>query len=339
LRLELLMMFRVLLPLFLLMVPTMSEAQLTPPPEGRWAIVIHGGAGSIMTRKNLSKQDDTAVRIALTGALAVGSEILEKGGTALDAVEAAVRVLEDDPLFNAGKGAVLTHDGTISLDAAIMDGKNRAAGAVAGTSKARNPISAARKVMEDGRHVLISGVGADRFVEEQGLPTETQDYFETPARRKQLEELQSGKISARQADEKYGTVGAVALDSEGHVAAATSTGGIVDKRWGRIGDSPLIGAGTYADDRGCAVSATGTGETFIRVGVAHEICARVRISGEKIVPAASAVMAEVKALGGSGGVIVLTPDGQIGWSFNTPGMYRAGKDSTGRERVAIYDDE
>jgi L-asparaginase / beta-aspartyl-peptidase len=333
------MMIRALLAVCLLSVPAISHAQLTPPPDGRWAIVIHGGAGPKLTRKTLSRQDDIAVRIALTGAIAAGSEILEKGGTALDAVEAAVRMLEDDPLFNAGKGAVLTHDGTISLDAAIMDGKTRSAGAIAGTSKARNPVTAARKVMEDGRHVLISGTGADRFVEEQGLQTETQDYFETPARRKQLDDLQSGATTARDADEKYGTVGAVALDSEGHVAAATSTGGIVDKRWGRIGDSPLIGAGTYADDRGCAVSATGTGETFIRAGVAHEICARVRLSGEKIVPAASAVMAEVKALGGSGGVIVLTPDGQIGWSFNTAGMYRAGKDSTGRERIAIYEDE
>jgi L-asparaginase / beta-aspartyl-peptidase len=329
-----------LIPLTLLAMPQTALAQLAPPPPGRWAIVIHGGAGPGLTRKLLNKQKDIAVRIALKGAMEAGAAILDTGGTALDAAEAAVRFLEDDPLFNAGKGAVLTYDGSVSLDAAIMDGKTRAAGSIVGTSIAKNPITAARKVMEDGRHVMLSGAGADRFVEEKGLEAADQEYFETPERRKQLDEfLAAEKMSAIIPEHKFGTVGAVALDSEGHVAAATSTGGITGKRWGRIGDAPVIGAGTYADDRACAISATGQGEYFIRVGVAHEICARVRLSGEKIVPAASAVMAEVKALGGSGGVILLTPDGQIGWSFNTAGMYRAGKDSSGRERIAIYEDE
>ncbi len=313
-------------------------AAIDPPPAPKWAIVIHGGAGQL-TKAKTPKAKDRAVRIALKAAIAAGSKILEDGGSSLDAVEAAVRFLEDDPNFNAGKGAVLTYDGTISLDAAIMDGRNRAAGAVAGTTLARNPVSAARKVMEDSPHILLSGAGADAFVQEKGLETESQEYFETPERRKQLEEFRAKQVSSYDVDQKYGTVGAVALDMQGHVAAATSTGGLTGKRWGRIGDSPLIGSGTYADDRGCAVSATGTGEIFIKVAAAHEICARVRLKGEKIVFAASKVMAEIKSLGGEGGVIVLTPDGQIGWSFNTPGMNRGGRDSTGREVIAIYGDE
>jgi L-asparaginase / beta-aspartyl-peptidase len=293
----------------------------------------------VLERKKISKTKDKSIRIALKGAIEAGSKILTGGGSALDAVEAAVRFLEDDPNFNAGRGAVLTYDGTVSLDAAIMDGKTRRAGAIAGTTIARNPVSAARKVMEDSPHVMLSGPGADAFVQEKGLEIEGQDYFETPERREQLDEMKAKSLSSFDIDLKYGTVGAVALDTQGHIAAATSTGGLTGKRWGRIGDSPIIGAGTFADDRSCAVSATGAGEYFIRVGVAHEICARVRLKGEKVVPAATAVMAEVKALGGDGGVIVLTPDGQIGWSFNTPGMYRGGRDSTGREVIAIYTDE
>ncbi len=328
---------RYILLLAALMMPASSFAQ-TAPVKQRWALVIHGGAG-VIDRKKITKVKDKEIRIALKGALDAGSKILEEGGSSLDAVEAAVRFLEDDPNFNAGKGAVLSYDGTVSLDAAIMDGRNRAAGSIAGTTIAKNPVSAARKVMTDSPHVMLSGPGADEFVREKGLETETQDYFETPARRKQLDELKAKKLSWFDVDQKYGTVGAVALDKDGHVAAATSTGGLTGKRWGRIGDAPIIGAGTFADDRSCAVSATGAGEFFIRVGVAHEICARVRLKGQKAVSAAIDVMAEVKSLGGDGGVIVLTPDGQIGWSFNTPGMYRGGRDSTGREVVAIYGDE
>ncbi len=315
-----------------------SAQRATPTAKPRWALVIHGGAG-VIERKKIGKVKDKAIRIALKGALDAGSKVLQDGGSSLDAVEASVRFLEDNPNFNAGKGAVLTYDGTVSLDAAIMDGLTRKAGAIAGTTIAKNPITAARKVMTDSPHVLLSGPGADAFVTEKGLDTADQSYFETPERRKQLDELKAKNLSWFDVDLKYGTVGAVALDMDGNVAAATSTGGLTGKRWGRIGDSPIIGAGTYADNRACAVSATGAGEYFIKVGVAHEICARVRLKGEKIVPAASAVMAEVKALGGDGGVIVIAPDGQIGWSFNTPGMYRGGRDSTGREVVAIYADE
>ena len=256
----------------------------------------------------------------------------------LDAVEAVVRTLEDDPNFNAGRGAVFTYDGTNELDAAIMDGRDRKAGAVAGATATKNPVSLARAVMEHSPHVMLSGKGADIFSKEQGLEQAGPEWFATTERRRQLDEMKSNKLSWFDVDMKYGTVGAVALDSEGHVAAATSTGGITGKRWGRIGDSPVIGAGTYADDRACAVSATGSGEYFIREGVAHEICARMRFKGESAKAAADVVMAEVGALGGTGGVIVVSPKGEFDWSFNTPGMYR-GKASAEGRTVAIYGDE
>ena len=220
-----------------------------------------------------------------------------------------------------------------------MDGRKRDAGAIAGTTIARNPVRAARRVMEASPHVLLSGIGGDQFVREQALELAHQGWFETAERRRQLDELKARKVGWYDVDMKYGTVGAVALDRHGHVAAATSTGGLTGKRWGRIGDSPLIGAGTYADDRACAVSATGAGEFFIREGVAHEICARMRLAGEGGGQAAEAVMAEVRKLGGTGGVIFVAPGGEAGWSFNTPGMYRARADSEGAETVAIYGDE
>jgi len=303
-----------------------------------WSLVIHGGAGTI-ERARMKPEDEKQIRAALALALERGSAVLAAGGDALDAVEAAVKVLEDDPHFNAGRGAVFTYEGTNSLDAAIMDGRERKAGAVAGISRTRNPIEAARAVMERSPHVMLSGEGADQFSREQGLTQAEPDYFATPERKRQLDELKARKTGWYDVDLKYGTVGAVARDQSGHVAAATSTGGLTGKRWGRIGDSPLIGAGTYADDRACAVSATGAGEFFIRAGVAHEICARVRFKGEDIVTAANTVMAEVKALGGDGGVIVVAPDGSGGWSFNTPGMYRGRVSSAEAAKVAIYGDE
>ena len=292
-----------------------------------------------MRRDKLSAEQDRDIRKALSSALAAGGAILAKGGTALDAVEAAVRILEDDPHFNAGRGSVLTFEGGISLDAAIMDGTSRTAGSIAGVTNARNPVTAARKVMEASPHVMLSGSGADAFVVEQGLATADQAYFETAERRRQLDELKARKVGWYDVDLKYGTVGAVACDDQGRTAAATSTGGLTGKRWGRIGDTPLIGAGTYADDRSCAVSATGAGEFFIRAAVAHEICARVRLGGETAAAAATATMADVKALGGSGGVITVCPDGSAGWSFNTPGMYRGQISADGTRIVAIYDDE
>ena len=306
----------------------------SPAVAADWKLVIHGGAGTI-ERERLSPQKESEIRAGLDRALAAGSKILAAGGDALDAVEAAARLLEDDPNFNAGRGAVFTFDETNELDASIMDGRTRAAGAVAGVSATRNPISLARAVMEKSDHVFLSGDGADAFSLELGLEQVAPDYFRTPERFRQLQELKARKVSAFDVDLKYGTVGAVALDSRGHVAAATSTGGLTGKRWGRIGDSPVIGAGTYADDRACAVSATGAGEYFIRVGVAHEICARIRLNGESPQAAADAVMAEVADLGGSGGVIVVTPEGAAVWSFNTPGMYRGRASADGRE-VAIF---
>ena len=299
-----------------------------------WKLVIHGGAGTI-ERSKMTPEKDREIRAALDRALQAGSRILGSGGNALDAVEATIRVLEDDPNFNAGKGAVFTWEGKNELDASIMDGRTRAAGAVTGVTRTKNPISLARAVMEDSPHVFLSGDGADQFSREQGLEQVPPEYFATPRRRQQLEEFKSTKVSALELEYKIGTVGAVALDAKGHVAAATSTGGMTGKRWGRIGDSPVVGAGTYADDRACAVSATGWGEYFIRVGVAHEICARMRLKGVGAQQAADSVMAEVKALGGDGGVIVVSPRGEMVYSFNTPGMYR-GKASAAGRSVALY---
>ena len=307
-------------------------------PAPKWTLVIHGGAG-VIERARIKPEQDKAIRAALALSLETGSAILKKGGTSLDAVEAAVRILEDDPNFNAGRGAVFTYEGTNELDAAIMDGRDRRAGAITGITKTKNPIQLARAVMEKSPHVMLSREGADQFSVEQGLEQVDPSYFATPERRRQLDEMKAQKLSSFDVDLKYGTVGAVAVDTQGHVAAATSTGGLTGKRWGRIGDSPIIGAGTYADDRACAVSATGAGEFFIREGVAHEICARVRFANEKIVKAADTVMADVKKLGGSGGVIVVHPDGSGGWSFNTPGMYRGRVSSTKPAEVAIYGDE
>jgi beta-aspartyl-peptidase (threonine type) len=301
-----------------------------------WTLVIHGGSGS-MTRGTLPDADDQGGRAGLEAALAAGAALLEAGGTALDAVEAAVRVLEDDPHFNAGRGAVFSWDGVNELDAAIMEGSGRAAGAVSAVTTTRNPVSLARKVMEDGRHVLLSGSGADAFSREAGMEQVPPEHFALPERRRQLDEIKAG--GGFDSAMKYGTVGAVAADTNGHVASATSTGGLTAKRWGRIGDSPLIGAGTYADDRACATSCTGSGETFIRAVAAHEIAARVRLSQLGPVDAAASVIAEIGAMGGKGGVITVGPDGTGGWAFNTPGMYRGIMRSGQKPRVAIYADE
>ncbi|NJC04753.1 beta-aspartyl-peptidase (threonine type) [Sphingomonas kaistensis] len=302
-----------------------------------WKLVIHGGAG-VIERSALTPDKEKEIRAGLDRALAAGSAVLARGGAAVDAVDAAVRVLEDDPNFNAGRGAVFTLDGKNELDAAIMDGRTRAAGAVAGVTRTKNPIGLARKVMEASSHVMLSGAGADAFSREQKLEQVDPSYFSTDYRRKQLETFKTTKVTALDLEYRYGTVGAVALDTAGHVAAATSTGGMTGKRWNRIGDAPVVGAGTYADDRACAVSATGSGEMFIRVGVAHEICARVRMLGEDAGTAADTVMKEVAAIDGSGGVIVVTPKGEMAYSFNSAGMYRGKADASGR-KVAIFGDE
>ncbi|HWH17728.1 MAG TPA: isoaspartyl peptidase/L-asparaginase [Allosphingosinicella sp.] len=305
-------------------------------PKTEWKLVVHGGSG-VIERERLTPEQDREIRAALAHALDIGSRILAAGGSALDSVEAAVRALEDDPNFNAGRGAVFTYQGTNELDASIMDGRNRTAGAVTGATATRNPVSLARRIMENSPHVFLSREGADEFSRVEGLEQVPPEWFAIPERRRQLEEMKA-ESDYFDVDLKYGTVGAVALDTDGHVAAATSTGGLTGKRWGRIGDSPLIGAGTYADDRACAISATGAGEYFIRESTAHEICARMRLTGAGAQDAADAVMKEIGELGGTGGVIVVTPKGEAIWSFNAPGMYRGKASATGRV-VAIYGDE
>ena len=306
--------------------------------EQGWSIAIHGGAG-VITRERLGEGERAEIEAALAQALDAGTKVLSEGGSALDAVQAVVIRLEDDPHFNAGRGAVFTYEGTNELDASIMDGSNRAAGAVTGVTTVRNPVTLARAVMDDGTHVFLSREGAEQFAREKGFETVDPEWFATPERRRQLEEMKARKVSWFDVDLKYGTVGAVARDSQGHLAAATSTGGLTGKRWGRIGDSPVIGAGTYADDRSCAVSATGAGEYFIRVGVAQAICERVRLLGESVQQAADTVIAEVGELGGDGGVIVAGADGSTVFSFNTPGMYRGRADSEGLREVAIFGGE
>jgi beta-aspartyl-peptidase (threonine type) len=310
-------------------------------PAPLWSLVVHGGAGT-MTPESLSASSQAAFHAALAAALQAGHALLDGGASALDAVEAAVRVLEDDPLFNAGRGAVFTAEGRNELDAAIMDGTTRAAGAVAGVTRTKNPISLARAVMANTPHVVLARDGADIFAIEQGLEQVDPGYFRTEER---WQQLQSMKAAAARGEAlfdtnlKYGTVGAVARDRNGHLAAATSTGGLTGKRWGRIGDSPLIGAGTWADDRSCAISATGSGEFFIRSAAAHEIGARVRMLGDNPQHAAETVVNdELKTMGGDGGVIFVGADGSLGWSFNTPGMFRGAVSSAMPPVTAIFGD-
>ena len=322
----------------LLIVSAGPAASAAPAPA--WSLVIHGGAG-VMERGKMTPARDAAYRAALNRALAAGGAVLAKGGVALDAVEAAIVILEDDPQFNAGKGAVFTADGTNELDAAVMEGTGRKAGAVAGVTRTKNPIRLARAVMEHTPHVMLAGPGADAFALTTGLQQVDPSYFRTEERWRQYLDMKSRAGHASfDSGVHYGTVGAVARDSAGHLAAGTSTGGLTGKRWGRIGDSPIIGAGTYADDRACAVSATGSGEYFIRAGAAHEICARVRLRHESVQAAADAVVQhELKDMGGDGGVIVVGPGGDMGWSFNTPGMYRGKVSSNVAATTGIFGDE
>jgi len=298
-----------------------------------WTLVLHGGSGA-MRPTTLSHDHEARARDGLNAALDAGEVVLAGGGSALDAVEAAARMLEDDPSFNAGRGSVLTAEGRCELDAAIMDGRDRRAGAVAGLTTTRGPVSAARAVMEHSPHVLLTNEGAELFAREQGLEQVANDWFVTPERRAQLDMVMAagGKFDA---DIKYGTIGAVAVDSEGHVAAATSTGGLTAKRWGRIGDSPLIGAGTYADDRACAVSATGLGEAFMRVVGAHQMAMRMLIGSETLQAALDAVLADVVTLGGNGGLIAVAPSGEAAWGFTTPGMYRA-RARAGEREIHVF---
>jgi beta-aspartyl-peptidase (threonine type) len=300
-----------------------------------WKLMIHGGCGAMRPDAVPPEQEERA-RAGLAAALDAGEAILSTGGRALDAVEAAARILEEDSAFNAGRGCVLTADGLAELDAAIMDGSDRSCGAVAGLRTTRAPVSAARAVLEHSPHVMLTLEGADQFARQQGLEQVANDWFIVPQRRAQLARVMASG-GGFDSDIKYGTIGAVAVDLAGHVAAATSTGGLTAKRWGRIGDSPLIGAGTYADDRAAAVSATGLGETFMRIVAAHELCARIRIGGEGLQAALDAVLAEIVALGGNGGLIAVSPSGEAAWGFTTPGMYRAVASAEERQ-IAVFAD-
>lgn len=304
-------------------------------PIQRVALAIHGGADPL-PKGEMTPEKEARYRDDLERALRAGFDALNaEGGTSLDAVEAAIRVMEDSPLFNAGKGAAFTSDGTIEMDASIVEGSERKAGAVAAVTRVRNPISAARAVMERSPHVLLVGQGADRFAEHLGLATEDHAYFHTRERWDALQEKLAAEASKVP---PFGTVGAVARDRRGRLAAGASTGGTTGQLPGRVGDTPLVGGGTYAEDGVCAVSCTGDGEYFIRLAVAHEITARIKHLGETAEEAARKVLLDLGKLGGEGGVIVLGTDGVAALAFHSPGMYRGVITEDGRTTLAIYED-
>lgn len=336
-----------------------DAAQVEAPMGHKWAVVLHGGAG-VIERKAMSAEVEASLRASLKRATEAASDVLQRGGSSMDAVEAAIKLMENDPQFNAGKGAVFTEAGKNELDSAMMDGATMKAGSVAGVTRTRHPISLARAVMERSPHVMLIGAGADAFAESVGLEEVDPSYFFTERRWQSL--IRQLKKEGRPLPErpkgappapadgmaenevpdthKYGTVGVVALDRNGNIAAGTSTGGVQGKRWGRVGDSPIIGAGTYASNASCAVSATGTGEYFIRLTVARTICSLVQYKGMKLQEAADEVVQkELGAIHGDGGVIAISPDGQLAWSFNTPGMFRARMVEGGPVEVRIFADE
>jgi beta-aspartyl-peptidase (threonine type) len=362
--------------------PAAAQTSAKASPSGPFTLVIHGGAGTI-TKANMTAEQEKAYQDGLNKALQVGYSILKDGGTALDAVEATIRVMEDNPLFNAGKGAVFTHEGRNEMDASIMEGEKLRAGAVAGVTVVRNPITAARAVMDKSEHVLLTGTGAEQFAREQGLDIVEPSYFFTQARYDQLQKALSTDKSPSPSSQpspptkaaptptmptktkgkskpskpsstlvptssqnladliftegrKYGTVGAVALDKQGNLAAATSTGGMTNKRYGRVGDAPIIGAGTYADNQSCAVSCTGWGEYFIRATVARDVAARMEYQKIPLSQAAQATIDKVGAMGGNGGLIALDRAGNITMPFNSEGMYRGFIKEDGRSQVLIY---
>jgi L-asparaginase / beta-aspartyl-peptidase len=339
--------------------PAMSQTSPHPSSPHKWSIVVHGGAG-VIERKSMPPETEAEYRAAMKTAIETGAAVLEKGGTSLDAVQATIQYLEDNPLFNAGKGAVFTADGRNELDAAIMDGATLKAGSVAQLMHTRHPIAAARAVMEQSPAVMLAGPDADKFAASKGLEQVDNSYFFTERRWQGLiKQLQKdGKPIPPRPEgappapakpvamiepgdaHKYGTVGVVALDRAGNIAAGTSTGGLQAKLPGRIGDSPIIGAGTYASNHSCAVSGTGTGEYFIRLTIAREICALVEDKQMKLQAAADEVIhKQLEWLHGDGGIIATSPDGEQAWSFNTPGMYRARMSQGTQPTIAIYNDE
>ncbi|MEO8063459.1 MAG: isoaspartyl peptidase/L-asparaginase [Pseudomonadota bacterium] len=300
-----------------------------------FAIAIHGGAG-VLSRGDLPAEQERDYLAGLEAALDAGYELLERGSSSLDAAIASVCVLEDNPLFNAGRGAVLNRDGVAELDASVMDGRTLGAGAVTGLKHVKNPIELARLVMDQSPHVMLVGEGAEDFARSLAVELVSNEYFRTPVRQQQLQRLLGGVVTRENELAAFGTVGAVALDSQGNLAAATSTGGMTGKRWGRVGDSPVIGAGTYANNTSCAVSATGHGEYFIRSVVAHDICAQVEYLQAPLRTAVGNVLSKMQKLGGNGGVIAIDARGEIVLEFNSEGMFRGERSSTGNRVVSIY---
>jgi len=343
------------------MILSSSALQAHEPEKANFALVIHGGAGTIL-KKNMTPEREASIRAKLEEALRAGQAVLDRGGIALDAVTAAINVMENSPHFNAGKGAVFTHEGRNEMDASIMDGRDLNAGAVAGVTHVKNPINLAREVMENSPHVMLTGAGAEEFGKGRNIEMVDPSYFRTERRWQQLQNaLKKGKVSLdhdgeneaakkdkiaalgydpEDPDQKFGTVGAAALDQHGNIAAGTSTGGMTNKRWNRIGDAPVIGAGTYADNKSCAVSATGHGEYFIRAAVAHSICALMEYKGLSLKDAADEiVMKKLVKMGGDGGIIALDAKGNISMTFNTPGMYRGFVKGHNKPQTGIYKNE
>ncbi|MFV0247504.1 MAG: isoaspartyl peptidase/L-asparaginase family protein [Tenacibaculum sp.] len=318
------------------------------PKQSEFAIVIHGGAGTI-SKENMTLELEKLYRNKLEEAIRAGYIVLKSGGSSTEAVEASICIMEDSPLFNAGKGAVFTNEGTNELDASVMEGKKLNAGAVAGVKTIKNPIKAAIEVMNNSNHVLLSGAGADRFADERGLETVNPSYFYTKRRFNSLQKLKdskkpsvkSGKKSAYYStyknNNKFGTVGCVALDKKGNISAGTSTGGMTNKRWNRIGDSPIIGAGTYANNNSCGVSATGWGEYFIRGVIAHDIAAQIEYKNISLKEAAyNVIQNKLTKLGGKGGIIAIDKYGNTVFEFNTTGMYRASMNDKGKLNLEIF---
>lgn len=328
-----------------------SEATKTSTEKPTFGIVIHGGAGTIL-KKNMTDSLETAYKEILEKAIRVGHKILEDGGDAMDAVTATINVMEDSPLFNAGKGAVFTHEETNELDASVMDGKTLNAGAVAGVTRIKNPIDLAREVMDNSDHVMLAGKGAEIFAETRGIALVDPEYFFTERRYNSLLRIKEQQKTQLDHDEKtafvdpfikdskFGTVGCAALDKNGNLAAGTSTGGMTNKRWNRIGDAPIIGAGTYANNASCAVSSTGWGEYFIRAMVAHDISALMEYKGMSVQDAARTVIHDkVGGLGGDGGIVAIDKDGNVAMEFNTAGMYRAHMNANGDLVIGIYENQ
>ena len=305
--------------------------------QQKYALVIHGGAG-VMSLSAMSKERQTEYKVKLNEALLVGENLLKSGATSTEVVVEVIKILEDSPLFNAGKGAVFTSNGENELDASIMEGKNLNAGAIAGVKDIKNPITAARAVMENSEHVLLSGKGASEFARQQGLELVKNKYFFTPSRYESLKRLQKQERERTPAD-NTGTVGCVALDIHGNLCAGTSTGGMTNKKYGRIGDSPIVGAGNYANNKTCAVSCTGHGEYFIRLGIARDISALMEYKNLNVEEACREEIRKLGELGGTGGVIALDANGNVALEFNTSGMFRGYIKSTGEKEIAIFADE